>query len=287
MSGIIVVLTTVAVWAAVGGLALRQPLPALVHRVRARPALVVRLTAWNVAAAPLAGAGLAWLLHLPQDVALGFLLVAMTSAGPFSLVSVRLAGGDLALTIGLIALLELANLIALPVWTSLLLPSAIAAPIADVALVVLALVALPVAVAAGLRRLPAAVVRRLARSVDAVGAVATVVLLVVVAISALPLLASRSGLQLVLATAGLGVVLLVGGALAAGGTRETRVTGALASMQRGNTLALAIALAAFPAQPAAASAVVGAGLTLVCLGTGVALVNRLSLRRTHLLAARA
>ena len=80
-----------------------------------------RIVALDAILVPLFVWGLVRSLGSPEGYASGLILVGAASAGAIGLAKVRLASGDVPLAIGPIVVLELGNLVTIPVWSAILL----------------------------------------------------------------------------------------------------------------------------------------------------------------------
>lgn len=110
---------TVTLWATGIGLGASVRASDIVAPLRRR-GLLARVLALDLILVPVA----MWVcvrVLVPDDgYATGLLLVAFASAGPLAMKLVGLARGNAALAIGLVVVLEVANLVVVPLWTSLL-----------------------------------------------------------------------------------------------------------------------------------------------------------------------
>lgn len=212
---------------------------------------------------------------LPESFQIGLLLVGMASAGPLGLKFVQLARGDSALAVSLVAILELANIVVIPLWARILLPAGAALPIGTISTTLIRLVLLPVAAGMIIR----AAAPRIAASLRPVAAlVSSVSLVLVVVLAVVPELhllgeALGSGVATV-SVVTLVFVLLVGW-LVGGPTPAERVATSLVSGVRAVGPALAVALVSFADRPGAAVAIVSFGLvSFLVVGATTALMHR-------------
>jgi predicted Na+-dependent transporter len=268
------VAVVVTLWGAVGAHVLASDPATLLAPLR-RVGLLARVLALNLLLVPLVAALAATLLVPDEAYAAGVVMYGAASAGAIGIAAVRLGRGDLALALPLVVILELASVVSLPAWSSVLLPRTVEAPVADVVGVVLKLIVLPAALAAGVRALWPRAAVRLERPAAAAATAGLAAVLVIVFARDWSLLVAAVQSGVPLATGVLLVTSLAGGWLVAGGGRAQRTAVALVSAQRGATLAFAVATTSFADTPGTAAAVVVTALiTLVALG-GLATALRL------------
>ena len=157
----------------------------LMHRPREVTAALTnrgrfaRIVALDAILVPLFVWALVRILGVPEGYASGLILVGAASAGAIGLAKVRLASGDVPLAIGLIVVLELANLVTIPVWSAILLTGPVRPPLGDVVVTLTLAVLLPLFVGSGLRHRWPQRARGWARTLGRVSAVSLVILVVV------------------------------------------------------------------------------------------------------------
>ncbi|HEX3370081.1 MAG TPA: bile acid:sodium symporter, partial [Candidatus Cybelea sp.] len=98
----------------------------LIATLKNIPLLAKALIA-NFVIVPILGVLLARLFALPEEIATGFLLMAIAPGVPFVLASVRKRGGSLGLAIELAAVLPLVSIVTVPLTAHYVLPTAEAA----------------------------------------------------------------------------------------------------------------------------------------------------------------
>ena len=236
-----------------------------------RGGLFARATVLDVVIVPLLVWGLVQAFSIPDRYATGLLLVGVASAGPLGIKAAQLARADLPYAIALVVVLEVANVVAIPVWVALLLPPGVQVPMWPVVRTLLLLVLAPLAVgmAVRARRPPTA-----ARLAQLAAPLSTVGLLVVIAI----VLARYARIVLdafvAVGPAALTAVLLalLLGWLLGGPARPTRAATSLVTGVRANGPALAIAQASFPSVAAVSVAIVAFGMFSVLLPVSFAIV---------------
>jgi BASS family bile acid:Na+ symporter len=91
--------------------------------------LLERALLANCVIVPALGVGIAKLFHLPTDVAIGFLLMAIAPGVPFVLASVRKRGGRLSLAVALAIMLPLISIVTVPLTAAFVLPAGASAHI--------------------------------------------------------------------------------------------------------------------------------------------------------------
>lgn len=211
---------------------------------------------------------------VPEDYAAGLILVGSASAGAIGLAAVRIARGDVPLAIGLIVVLEAANVVTIPIWSSLLLDGPLAPPIRDVLVTLVIGVLVPLGVGMLLRGRQPERATGWARSLTRLSAV-TFAVVVAIAVGRdldTVLGAARSVTAVALAT--VAATLACGWGLGYPG-RASRTTASLVTSVRANTPALAVASASYGATSAAAAAIVVFALvSLLVAGVAAAVLAR-------------
>lgn len=258
-------------WAAGIGLGLSVRPGQIVVSLR-RPGLVARVIGLDIVLVPAAMWLAVSLLVTDRDVGTGLLLVAFASAGPLGIKLADAAGGAVPYAIGIVVVLEVANVAVVPIWSSLLGIAADVSVALDIlrTLVLLVLLPLLVGLAIGVRRQGAA--RRWAGPLARVSDLGVVVVVVFLLVRHASVVADALGTG-----APVAVILFVAFALAAGWVlggpeRSTRVATSLVTGVRANGAAVAIAASAFAGTPAVAIGVILAGLGSVVLPSIFALV---------------
>jgi BASS family bile acid:Na+ symporter len=240
-------------------------------------AVLVPLLAWAVVNA----------LPLGEDAATGLLLVGVASAGPLGLKLTELAGLDVRSALCFVVALDIANLVAIPVWAALLLPAGATLRPLTVVVTLVGLVLAPLAVgslARGRLERRADVLARRLRTASTAGLLLVIVAAIVHDGEALREAASPTVIGSTLAISGGAFAL---GWLAGGRDRGTRGAAAFVTATRANALALAIAEASFPERPAVRATVVVFAVTSILLTTGVATAVGRGLLGGRLAGARA
>lgn len=259
----------VTLWATGIGLGMSVRPAQVVDSLRRR-GLVTRMVLLDLLLVPVAMWVCVRWLALDDGLATGLLLVAFAAAGPLAIKLAHLAGGDVAFAVGIVIVLEVANVLVVPLWASQLGLVSTAAVAIEIVRTLLLLVLLPLTLGLFVgRRWPARAPgwAPVAARVSSVGLVVVVCVIVGrdidVVISAIETGAALASVVVV-------ALALLGGWLFGGPLRATRVTASMASGVRANGVALAIATTAFADRPEVAVGVVTAGLVSIVVPTLVA-----------------
>lgn len=268
----------VALWAAGIGNGLSHG-PRAIASVMADRRRFVRIALLDAVIIPLIVVTLVRVLAVPDGHAAGLVIVGAASGGAIGLAVVRLAQGDMPLAIGLVVVLELCNLVTIPIWSTIMLSEAVRPSVLAVVGALLLYVLVPLAIGAGLRILRPDHARAWA---GALGRVSAAGFLAVVAIALLRdhgevLDAAAVVWQVALPT--VVAALLLGWVVGRPG-RAARTTGALITSVRANAPALAVASTTYGRSSDAASAIVVFALVSL-LTAGLAAVGLGRLARTR------
>ena len=248
LGGLYAISAVVALWASGVEIGIDHPVRELLTPLRRR-GLVARVVLVDVLVLPLLVWALVKLFQVPAGYATGLLLVGVASAGPFGVKASQLARADAVLALSLVVTLELANLAAIPFWSTVVLPSGAGIDMANALVTLVAVVLLPLAGGLACRRLAPAFSVRLSPALPAVANVGLVVAVGAVLVRDGDVVVRAAG-QLVPLVAGLAVLAALAlGWLAGGPGRATRSAAALVTGIRANLLALAIAASSFPDDP--------------------------------------
>lgn len=262
-----------AVWAAVAGEGLRAGHEAILAGFR-EIAVITRLAAVNLLAVPLVMALAVRALGIDDEPAAGLVLYAATAGGPLGLVATQIARGDGAVALSVVALLEIANLLAIPAWAALLLPATVAVPTDRVLVSLIVFIALPLGVAILVRAVAPGRAAALARASGLIAAGGLVVIVAATLVRSIEQIGAALSSGIPVAVAVTLAAALVGGWAAGGPRPATRVAGALTTAQRGTAVALAIAVTSFADLPGVGVAVIVAALLTTLAVSGAALVLR-------------
>ena len=238
----------------------------------ARRGLFGRLLLLDVIVVPLIVLGLVRLLAVPNDHAVGLLIVGTAAAGPLGLKTAQLARGDVPLAIALVIVLELVNIVAMPIWAVIVVPDAVMLPLVEIWRTLIIGILIPLSLgfaihARGQRFAPA--VGRWSAPLSTIGLV-LVIAIVLVRDGSAVLDSAVSGVLTVAAATILASMIL--GWWIGGPDPATRRTAALVSSVRANAVALAVATTAFGATAPATGAIVVFGLCSVVIAPAVATI---------------
>lgn len=249
------VAAVVALWAAGVGIGMDHSLRAVLTPLR-RGGLLGRVVLVDVVVFPPLVWALAKLLQVPSGYTIGLLLVGIASAGPLGLKAAQIAGADAITAVSLIVVLELANLAAIPVWSSVLLPSDASFDVAYILITLVAVVVLPLVVGMVCRHLVPTFSARCSPALSKLASVSLVVAVGAVLLRDGETVARAAGERVpVVAVVGVLAALTLGW-LVGGPGRETRGAAALVTGIRANALALTVAASSFPEQPEVRAGVV-------------------------------
>lgn len=260
-------------WSTGIGIGMSFGLPELLAPLR-QAGLVARVVILDVAGIPLIVWALVHMLSIPTDYAIGLLLIGFASAGPLGIKAAQIAGADVAGAVSLVAVLEAANALAIPVWVALLMPPGVVVPLGELVATLAVFVLLPLALGMATRtRWPQSAQRWAPRAIVLSNVLLVVVIVLVVGrnVSTLREAFAAGIVPLVLLAVAAALVL---GWLAGGPARATRAAVALVTGVRANALALGIARTSFSTVPAVSVAVVTYGVMSALLPLAVAVAAR-------------
>jgi bile acid:Na+ symporter, BASS family len=275
------VITDLALVAALWGTGLAvgastEPTPAT---WRVAPRWLALALLLNLVVVPAVAIALVRIAGLSTEATTGVVLFSSAAGGAIALVSTRIGRGDVPRAIVLVVLLELLDLVAIPVWTSVTLSSGATVPIADVARTLLVLLLLPLAIGVAVRIWRPALAPRLVAIGSPLSVLGLVVAVIAVVIRNGPTLWDLLGTGLPIVS----LVLVVGGWLAGyalgGPLRGQQRALGMVTASRSSALALAIVRAAYPGQPGAEAAIVVAGLITILVPVVVGFALAASDRR--------
>jgi BASS family bile acid:Na+ symporter len=162
------------------------------QRQRESPRPVVVGLAGQVVVVPLVGFGIALLLGLPGDLAIGLVLLAATAGGTTSNVMTYLARGNVALSLVLTVVANLATILSIPFWATRALNIwgeevdagySVTVGFMDVAGLLVALILIPTGLGMLIRSRRPALAARLERTVSMVSFIALFALIIGVVVS--------------------------------------------------------------------------------------------------------
>jgi BASS family bile acid:Na+ symporter len=235
-----------------------------------RLGLVARTVTLDVLVVPVAMWIAVRLLVEDEGYATGLLLVAFAAAGPLGLKLAQVARADTAFAIGIVVVLEAANILLIPLWSGLLGLTSSADVFLEIVRTVTLLVALPLAIGLAVQHVRperAAAVSARALRLATVGLVVVVSIIVTRSLDTM-LETFTNGAAL---ASGIVITFALGAGWLVGGPQEsTRLATSLVSGCRASGAALAVASSAFADRPEVAAGVVTAGLVSVLIPTLVA-----------------
>ena len=216
-------LLVATLWAAGIGLGMSVGLRQVVQSLR-RPALVARTMTLDVILIPLA-MWVAVRVMLPDDeLGTGLLLVAFASAGPFGIKLADIARGDIGYAIGIVVVLEVVNVAAIPLWSSLLGVASQIEVVVDMARTLVILVILPIGLGMLVGRSGPARTKRSAAILGRASNIGLILIVTFLVIRNADALGQAQGSGALVAASLVIGFALAAGWLAGGPTRPTRVT---------------------------------------------------------------
>ncbi|HLG75648.1 MAG TPA: bile acid:sodium symporter [Ktedonobacteraceae bacterium] len=214
----------------------------------------------NVVVVPLIGWGLTRAFSINQGYAIGIMLVAFASAAPASLKLAQIERGNVPYAVSLVVLLSLLNIVAIPFWSALLMPSGVNINPLQVASTLLINVLLPLAIGLFIHARYEEQAREWAPPLNKLSTLALLIVIVssiVVDFSTLLTLigsfAILAGILLVL------IAFVLGYFLGGSDQASRRVTGTVTG-SRAVGPALLIATQSFPTDPQVTAGVIAVGL---------------------------
>ena len=234
-----------------------------------RPSLIFVVLA-NVILVPAAGLAIVRLVPLSPDGEIGVLLCTMCAAGPFALKATQVARGDLAWALSLTVILLLLNVLALPLWTALVFDRSLSVRAGDLFAVMVAVILLPAAIGALLRRtLPGRSEGWVKPATDVSNLTLVAAIVVGVAGNLSPLaeaLTSRILIAAGLIVVGAGVI-----GVALPSPTEVRRASTLVTLNRATSVALLVVAQSFPDRGEVLTTAIVFGLVQTIFALGVAL----------------
>ena len=110
-----------------------------------KPGVILLAVLLNSILIPLLYWALTLVLPISPDYAVGFMLVGFAAAAPFAIKAAAIEKGDVPLMIGLVVLLGALNVIAIPLWSALLMPAGTTVDALNIAMTLVVLVLAPLA----------------------------------------------------------------------------------------------------------------------------------------------
>lgn len=230
----------------------------------------------NVLLYPLAAAVIATTLSLDPAARTGFVVVASCAGGLLGLVVTRIARADVERAVAAVVVLELLNLVTVPLWTTLLLSATAPVSAPDVLRTLVLMLLMPVAIGWIVGRRRASIVPGLVRVLRPTSSVALVVVVVGVLRDNIDPFLGALGSGLPLAGIALLAVGLGAGWVAGGPSDVGRRTLAMVTAGHSTALALAVARSAFGQVPGVEGSIAVLGLIGLIVPIGVAMALRAS-----------
>lgn len=260
----VTLLIVLVLWASGLGLGMSVRTTEVLGSLR-RPRLLATTLILEIVLVPLAMWIAVELFVSDAGLATGLLLVAFASAGPLGIKLAAMAGGDRAYAIGLVVVLEVGNIVVVPLWASFLGIAADARIAIDIAVTLVLLVLVPILLGQAISMLRPTLAVAMAPRAARISSLLLLLLLLLIGIRDADLystaIASRAGPSSVVVVA----FALIAGWVVGGPARPTRVTTSLVTGTRANAAALAIATTTLAHDPQVAAGVVIAGLTSVLM----------------------
>lgn len=194
---------------------------------------------------PLAAAVIATALGLDPAGRTGFVVIAACAGGILGLVVTRIAGADVERAVAAVVVLELLNLVTVPLWTTLLLSATAPVSLPDVLRTLVLMLLVPVAIGWIVGRHRASLVSGLVRILRPTSTVALLVVVAGVLRENIDPFVAALGSGLPLAGIALLAVGLGAGWVAGGPTPVGRRTLAMVTAGHSTALALAVARSTF------------------------------------------
>ncbi len=230
-----------------------------------RRRLVAGTIVLDIVLVPFAMWAMVQLLQIEDGLATGLLLVAFASAGPLGIKLAAVAGAETAYAIGIVVVLELANIVIVPAWVAFLGVATGREVVTEIIVALVVFVLLPIGVGQAIGRIRRSGAERwvsLAVRASSVGLALTIATIVARDIQVVS--------TAITSAAGLAAAAVVGFALVAGWfiggpERPTRLATSLVTGTRANAVALAVASTAFAAEPQVLTGALTAGLVSITL----------------------
>lgn len=265
----------VSIVATVASLGLTLPLSAVLEPLR-RWGLVVPVIVVNVVLLPVAAWGITGVVGLSEDAAAGVTLAAIGSAGAAGLKATQLSKrADLGLALSLVIVLQVLNLVAVPLWAGRVVTGATLSPtviVRNLLLLVLAPLVVGLAVRSRLPERASAWHPILVRT----GNVALAVAVVAGVAANLDSLAEFAGSGVTVASIAIVTLALLGGVLVGGREPAARVTTGLVTGMRFAALGLIVIGTQLDGDPAILGPAIVYALIdmVVAIGVGIAIGRR-------------
>jgi bile acid:Na+ symporter, BASS family len=250
-------------------LGLRIPLQEMTRGLRDLGSLLPG-AALNLLVIPALGVLVANVFDLSPALRVGFVLIAMSPGAPLALKLVEFANGDMAFSVALVVILQLAGLVSVPLLADLFLSSTVEIDYPQVIGSILLLQLVPLVIGFSLMRIRRAESSLWTRAVSVVSDASFALLVVLVVIDDLPEVARILEPSVVAAVLTLLAASFAAGLALGGPVTSRRRSLAIVSAGRKGGLALILAAASFDREPAIVIMIVAYSLIELVLLTGVA-----------------
>lgn len=255
---------TIMLWATGLSLGMQFTLPQIVAPLK-RPMRILITVVLNIIVMPLVTWGLTLIFPLDAGYATGILLTTFSMAAPLGLKFVLGARGSMPYAIALFVLLQVLNVISIPLWAALFLPGGVTINPLQVVGTLIIDVLLPLSIGLFIKARYSEQAEKWHPRLARVSNWALIPVIVLTIIVDLPVLLSLiESFALLVGVLVFAIAFLLGYFL--GGTQEEeKRTGALITATRSVGLALLIANQAFPTQPKVLAGVTAAGVIVSVL----------------------
>jgi BASS family bile acid:Na+ symporter len=250
-------------------LGLRIPLDEVTRGLRDLRSLIPG-AALNLLVIPALGVLVAYAFDLPPALRVGFVLIAMSPGAPLALKLIEFAHGQMAFSVALVVILQLAGLVSVPLLADLFLSSTVELDYPQVITSVLLLQLIPLVVGFSLMRITGAESSFWARAVSIVSDASFALLVVLVVIDDLPEVAHILEASVVAAVLTLLATSFAAGWALGGPVTSGRRSLAIVSAGRKGGLALILAATSFDREPVVVLMIVAYSLIELVALTGVA-----------------
>jgi bile acid:Na+ symporter, BASS family len=250
-------------------LGLRIPLQEMTRGLRDLGSLLPG-AALNLLVIPALGVVVANVFDLSPALRVGFVLIAMSPGAPLALKLVEFANGDMAFSVALVVILQLAGLVSVPLLADLFLSSTVDIDYPQVIGSILLLQLVPLVIGFLLMRIRRAHSSLWTRAVSVVSDASFALLVVLVVIDDLPEVANILDPSVVAAVLTLLAASFAAGLALGGPVTSRRRSLAIVSAGRKGGLALILAAASFDRQPVIVIMIVAYSLIELVVLTGVA-----------------
>jgi BASS family bile acid:Na+ symporter len=231
--------------------------------------LVIRAILANFVLVPLVALAILVILPLGRPLGEGLVLLACSAGAPFLPKLVQMARGNVAFSVGLMALLTLVTIAYVPIVVPLLLPGVQVAPTSIARSLILTMV-VPLGIGLFIKARSAEIAASLQPAMSQMSTVALVLVIALLPVINLNLLIRAIGSHAYLATLLLIVASFVLGYLLGGPDRDSRATVGLGTAQRNFSAALIVAASNFADPSVLVMIIIGStlmpGLLLVTAG---------------------